>query len=561
MKRRLGWLLTLALSTAWLSFAAVPSHTAWAAGRMHTVANQAQWDALAGRIAAEDTVLLTGAVVHAAQPLACRQVTIAQGGSLTVRQQITADVTVEDGGRYVLDSGQQQHGHLTQTGGESALHGAVNGTVQVQGGTLTFYGGAGDLPGEFRLGGSDGATLRNAGSAGAIGVLTLQGQPRDDLAAGHAFAMLPAPQNPRWDGATVRWEAVAHATSYQFQVYVQGQTAQPLSHTAQQTSFDCAGELQPYAPGTFTFEVAALGGTVGDTTYLRSDWSAMSAPLMYPQPIAFAQQPAAQQVAAGGSAQFAVQVTGDSPTYRWQVKAAGQTAFADLPGADGATLQLSGVTRDMHGNQYRCVVRNAQGELASQPAALSVYATADASSIAVEGLQPGQAIAAGAQASFAVRGANMALSEPHPGDERLRPTAYRVFAYRADGQYALAAPLAQGALSTPGYGATLQTQDWEVGEYVLFLSCVLERYENGQWTDVGQTLPAHEALQFALVPAESLPAATPGGAVPTPSPAASPDGATLSTGERGVPAAVPIALIVLAAGIAAAVWIGRRRAR
>ena len=106
MKRRLGWLLTLALSTAWLSFAALPSHTAWAAGRMHTVANQAQWDALAGQIAAEDTVLLTGAVVHAAQPLACQQVTIAQGGSLAVRQQLTADVTVEDGGRYALDSGQ-----------------------------------------------------------------------------------------------------------------------------------------------------------------------------------------------------------------------------------------------------------------------------------------------------------------------------------------------------------------------------------------------------------------------------------------------------------------------
>ena len=569
MKRRLGLLLALAFGVIWLPFAAAPCDAALAApGYARTVAGQAEWDALAtSGLAANDTILLTGNVVHASTPLTCQSITVAQGGSLTLRGDLNAGVTVQDGGRYVLESGQQT-GDVTQTGGEITLQGKVSGSVRVQSGTLHFCGGDAQLPDGFHLGSSGGGTIGNNSSATAIEVLTLDGQRRiGTLVPGQAFAYLPAPQNPRWDGTTMRWDTVAHATEYQFYVHLQtpAHSTGSFSKCTSNAFFDCMADLQQYAPNTFTFEVAAVGGTVGDTIYLSSNFSVMSAPLAYPQRIAFTGQPAGQQVPSGGSAHFRVGVTGDAPVYQWQVKAPGAAGFADVPGANDAALQLLNVTRAMHGNQYRCVVQNAQGEAVSQPAALTVYATAELAALQVHGLAPGQSIAAGTDAHFTVTGPNMQLTDPHTGDERLRPTAYRIFARRADGRYEMAVPLTQGALSTPGYGAALDTRDWAMGDYVLFLSCVLERYENGQWTDVGSPLPAHAALQFAIAPAESVLSPTQGPAstvTPAPEQTVSPDGSAPSTGERGLPAAMPIALIALAAVVvAAALYFGRKRMR
>lgn len=560
MKRRLGLLWALMFLAAGFPWITRPTAALAEPAYTHTVSSQADWNALAASgLQAGDTLLLTGQVEHGSAALRCQSITVARGGSLTLRTDLAADITVLEGARYTLLSGTHD-GNLTTAGGETTLLGKVSGTVWVQGGTLTFQGGSAQRAGLFKLDSRGGILRNHSASTASIEVASNSGVHVGTLAPGKAFSHMPAPQNPRWDGTTMRWDAVAHADAYQILVRLKDNPGTgSLSKRVTGTSLDGTADLQAYAPDTFTFEVAAMGATVGDITYLDSRFSAMSAPLVYPQPVAIAQQPLSQHVPAGSAARFAVQATGDAPTYQWQMKAPGAPGFADVPGANAATLQVPDVARALHGSQYRCVVRNVQGSAVSQPAVLQVYAAADPSALYVHGLFQGQSIAQGDDAPLTATGVNMDLADPHTGDERLRPTAYRIIASRAEGNASTAAPLAQGALTQPGYGATLQTGAWPQGSYTLLLSCVLERYVDGQWMDVGDASPAYEVLQFSIAAPGSVPSP---GQTPaqTPGPAATPDGASPSTGQTGLPAAVPIALIALAAiALAAALYFGRKR--
>ena len=58
-------------------------------------------------------------------------------------------------------------------------------------------------------------------------------------------------------------------------------------------------------------------------------------------------------VCEGGNATFPV--SGGTISYQWQVSTGGG-AFADIPGQVSSTLNLTGVTTSMSGNQYRCVI-------------------------------------------------------------------------------------------------------------------------------------------------------------------------------------------------------------
>ncbi len=85
-------------------------------------------------------------------------------------------------------------------------------------------------------------------------------------------------------------------------------------------------------------------------------------------------QPEDQTVPEGSEAVFSVGVSGGVGPYQyqWQVKTPGGS-WVDITGATGSSLTLRGVTLDMTGNLYRCVITDALGDsVTSSSAKLTV---------------------------------------------------------------------------------------------------------------------------------------------------------------------------------------------
>ncbi len=118
--------------------------------------------------------------------------------------------------------------------------------------------------------------------------------------------------------------------------------------------------------------------------------------------IAIANQPQSATVCAGSNVIFNVTATGNAPVYQWQVSTNGGTTFADITGANAASLSLNAVSGSMNNNMYRVIVSNSCPSsvtsstalltvqsppvINTQPQALSVCATAAASfSVAATG--------------------------------------------------------------------------------------------------------------------------------------------------------------------------------
>jgi hypothetical protein len=117
------------------------------------------------------------------------------------------------------------------------------------------------------------------------------------------------------------------------------------------------------------------------TSTARAVVLAVSGSVGAPAPI-ISTQPASVAVSAGANVSFTVAVLGTGPfTYQWQ--AAGPSGvFSNLTdvvgavsGSKTATLQLTAVTTDSSGVNFRVVVTNAGGSVNSQPATLTVYST------------------------------------------------------------------------------------------------------------------------------------------------------------------------------------------
>jgi sugar lactone lactonase YvrE/predicted esterase len=94
-------------------------------------------------------------------------------------------------------------------------------------------------------------------------------------------------------------------------------------------------------------------------------------------------QPTSGTVTAGENATFTVATGGNpAPVYQWQRRPAGSTTWEDLHeggsyhGVASATLMVSAATAAMAGDQFRCVVTNVAGSVASAAAILTVSAPA-----------------------------------------------------------------------------------------------------------------------------------------------------------------------------------------
>jgi len=73
----------------------------------------------------------------------------------------------------------------------------------------------------------------------------------------------------------------------------------------------------------------------------------------------FTAQPGNMNVNAGQDASFGVATAGTAPiSLQWQVSTNNGSSWANVSGATGATLNLTNVTAQMHGNRYRCLASN-----------------------------------------------------------------------------------------------------------------------------------------------------------------------------------------------------------
>jgi hypothetical protein len=86
-------------------------------------------------------------------------------------------------------------------------------------------------------------------------------------------------------------------------------------------------------------------------------------------------QPANQTLCAGGNASFSITATG-ATNYQWQVSTDGGATWNNIGGATAATLNLTGVTVGMNGNQYRCTASTQCGSTNSNAATLTVNSAA-----------------------------------------------------------------------------------------------------------------------------------------------------------------------------------------
>lgn len=140
-------------------------------------------------------------------------------------------------------------------------------------------------------------------------------------------------------------------------------TVSPSSFTANGVATVSLSGTGALAPGTYNITVQGTGPAPGTTQ------TAVVAFTITPGAgPTITGQPANQTVCAGANASFSVTATG---TYQWQLSTGGGP-FNNIGGATAATLNLTGVTAGMSGNQYRCIVTGQCGSSTSNPATLTV---------------------------------------------------------------------------------------------------------------------------------------------------------------------------------------------
>jgi subtilisin-like proprotein convertase family protein len=132
----------------------------------------------------------------------------------------------------------------------------------------------------------------------------------------------------------------------------------------------------PYVAGTSVATVYARPATTTTYAVTRASVTCTSAPtnvtVTVLQPLAITTQPTAQAACVGATATFTTVVTGNLPSYQWQVNTG--SGFTNIAGVNSASLVLSNVTIAMNGYQYRVIVSNGCFAVTSNAATLTVSA-------------------------------------------------------------------------------------------------------------------------------------------------------------------------------------------
>lgn len=167
----------------------------------------------------------------------------------------------------------------------------------------------------------------------------------------------------------------------------------------------------PTVPGEFTLKVRAWrginktlnGGSPIFDYVINVAAAAGEAPTISAQPVS-------TTVAAGQSASFSVEASGDpAPTFQWRKDG------ADIPGATSATLLLASVQESDEGD-YTVVVGNSAGEITSATATLTVN---PAAGITISAAPVSVDVASGGTAAFSVAASST------------QPMTFQWFHYRA----------------------------------------------------------------------------------------------------------------------------------
>ncbi len=116
--------------------------------------------------------------------------------------------------------------------------------------------------------------------------------------------------------------------------------------------------------GTYTVTVTGTAGALVQTRNITFTINPGAGP-------AITTPPSNQTVCAGGNTSFTV-VSPTATAYQWQVSTLAVPAFTNIGGATTATLNLTGVTAGMNGNQYRVVASTQCGSTTSAAATLTV---------------------------------------------------------------------------------------------------------------------------------------------------------------------------------------------
>jgi len=285
-------------------------------------------------------------------------------------------------------------GTLTATGGNinGAGIGGGGNSITINNGTITAYGGL-NAPGigggsDITInggtinatGGSWGAGIGGRGDGGLVHTITINGG-TINATGGSLGAGIGGGSTGGGSGVITIHGGLINATAGSGDVPGIGGNYIPITITGNAsvtaTGSPGSGGAGIGSSNTITIDttgtVIATGGggntTVGGGAPIgNSGFNNGTAPVTGSgiSPIA---APADASVVVGGNVTFTVSVTtaGTAPNlgYQWQVFANGGPTWANVPGATAPTLTLNGVTADMYGNQYRCVVTAANGGLST----------------------------------------------------------------------------------------------------------------------------------------------------------------------------------------------------
>ncbi|HTH47095.1 MAG TPA: putative Ig domain-containing protein [Candidatus Limnocylindria bacterium] len=293
------------------------------------------------------------------------------------------------------------NGIMTDTGGNVYMGGAFDGTLSFGTATLTSTGSLDGYVAKLDPSGVP-VWLKQVGGAadGGVDALSLDG-------AGSVFAAGSFNGAANWSsvsltsrGADDVFLAKLDAASGNYLLVRQGGgTGDDGSNSL---GIDSSGNL--YLAGYFSGS-ASFGNT---TLTSQGSYDAFVAKLGVPPALFFTTQPVDRTVNAGESASFSAQASGTvSPTYQWQVRSNGGSAWSNLVndshynGVTTTTLTVSGASPTMSGYQFQCLANNGLSPTAiSSAALLTVNQPAIAPGISAH--TGDQTIMAGATASFSV---------------------------------------------------------------------------------------------------------------------------------------------------------------